>query len=383
MKRFFVFLITFLLILEGPSLSFAVGNHSTEPTKSYFVAFQNGTVDSALLKANGGEIKKQYKFIPVASVELTEQAVRSLAKNPKVSYVEEDSTVYASGEVTPWGISHVKSTDVQQKGITGAGLKVGIIDTGIDYTHEDLRVSGGVTFVSGTTDFMDDNGHGTHVAGTVAALHNTVGVIGTAPEVSLYAIKVLDRFGSGSYSDIVSGIEWAITNHLNILNMSLGGSSSSRTLKEAMDKAYNSGILLVASAGNNGYSSKGTITYPAAYDSVIAVGAVDQHNIRASFSSVGRQLELMAPGVSIQSTVPGGYAVYDGTSMAAPHVTGVAALMWQDKPSLSNIQLRNALNQTAFPLGDGFSYGNGLVDALAAINYTETTSTTNGGGEKK
>lgn len=222
-----------------------------------------------------------------------------------------------------------------------------------------------------------------NVAGTAAALHNTVGVIGTAPEVSLYAIKVLDRFGSGSYSDVVSGIEWAITNHLNILNMSLGGSSSSRTLKAAMDQAYNSGILLIASAGNNGYSSKGTITYPAAYDSVIAVGAVDQHNIRASFSSVGRQLELMAPGVSIQSTVPGGYAVYDGTSMAAPHVTGVAALMWQDKPSLSNIQLRNALNQTAFPLGDGFSYGNGLVDALAAINYTETTSTTNGGGKKK
>lgn len=365
MKRFLVFLASLLLILGGPSSSFASTYQAPNPIKNYFVAFHS-TVDPEMLKAKGGKIKNKFKYFPVASVELTESAAQSLAKDPKVAYVEEDGEVHTTGQVTPWGISDVQSVEVQQKGITGSGIKVGIIDTGIDYNHEDLKVSGGVTFVPGTTDYRDDNGHGTHVAGTVASLNNKVGVLGVAPQVSLYAIKVLDQNGSGNYSDVVSGIEWAITNHLNILNMSFGGTSSSRTLKAAVDKAYNSGILLVASAGNNGYNSKGTITYPAAYDSVIAVGAVDQQNNRASFSSVGRQLELMAPGVGIQS---GGYAVYSRTSMAAPHVTGVAALVWQAKPYLTNIQLRNTLNQTAVPLGDSFSYGKGLVNALAAINY--------------
>ncbi|MFC4767622.1 S8 family peptidase [Effusibacillus consociatus] len=334
------------------------------------------------IKSKGGKIKKQYEYIPVASVEMTEAAAQSLAENPKIAYVEEDGKVQATDQVIPWGIPHVKATNVQQNGLTGSGIKVGILDTGIDYSHEDLKVSGGVTLVPGTTDYRDDNGHGTHVAGTIAALNNTVGALGVAPQVNLYAIKVLDQSGSGNYSDVVAGIEWAITNHMNILNMSLGGTSSSRTLKAAVDKAYNFEILLIASAGNNGYDPKGTITYPAAYDSVIAVGAVDPQNNRASFSSVGRQLELMAPGVGIESTVPGGYAVYSGTSMAAPHVTGVAALVWQAKPSLTNLQLRNTLNHTAVPLGDSFSYGNGLVDALAAVNYSETINTS-GGGKKK
>ena len=151
---------------------------------------------------------------------------------------------------------------------------------------------------------------------------------------------------------------------MNIINMSLGGTAKSRTLEQAVDKAYEFGILLVAAAGNNGYDKKGTITYPASYDSVIAVGAVDQQNNRASFSSVGRQLELMAPGVGILSTVPNnGYASYNGTSMASPHVTGAVALVWEAKPSLTNIQLRNLLNDSATYLGDSFEYGNGLVNS--------------------
>ena len=219
---------------------------------------------------------------------------------------------------------------------------------------------GGISFVDGTTDYLDDNGHGTHVAGTVAALDNEIGVIGVAPQAELYAIKVLDQNGSGSYSDIIAGIEWAIDNNMNIINMSLGGTAKSRTLEKAVNKAYESGILLVAAAGNNGYAKKGTITYPAAYDSVIAVGAVDQNNNRASFSSVGRQLELMAPGVSILSTVPdNGYESYNGTSMASPHVAGVAALVWEAKPNLTNFQLRNLLNETSTYIGDSFEYGNG------------------------
>lgn len=323
-----------------------------------------------------------YKYFPVIAVQLPENALEAVVNNPIVEYVELDGKVKASSQMTPWGVSHVKATDVHQMGVTGRGIKVGVLDTGIDYMHEDLRVIGGATFVEGSTDYLDDNGHGTHVAGTVAALNNTIGVLGTATQASLYAIKVLDEYGSGNYSDVVAGIEWAITNQINILNMSFGGSSSSLTLQAAVDKAYNSGLLLIASAGNNGYDRKGTITYPAAYDSVIAVGAVDQNNKRASFSSVGRELELMAPGVEIQSTIPGGFAVKSGTSMAAPHVTGVAALLWEAKSGLTNVQVRNTLNITATWLGDAFSYGNGIVDAQAAINYSETT-TTSGGGKKK
>ncbi|WP_339063965.1 S8 family peptidase [Tepidibacillus marianensis] len=225
-----------------------------------------------------------------------------------------------------------------------------------------IYVVGGTSVLTGVNDYFDDNGHGTHVAGTIAALDNEIGVIGVAPQAELYAIKALDQYGSGNYSDIISGIEWAIDQHMDIVNMSLGGTTSSKALKAAVDKAYNSGILLIASAGNNGFSKKGSITYPAAYDSVIAVGAVDQQDIRASFSSVGRQLELMAPGVGIESTFPNNsYSTMNGTSMASPHVVGAAALMWESQPTLTNVQLRQLLDENAVPLGNSFEYGNGLI----------------------
>ncbi|HEY0827869.1 MAG TPA: S8 family peptidase, partial [Bacilli bacterium] len=349
--------------------------------KTYFIAFST-SVDLNLIKTNAGEVKRQFKYMPVVAAQLPEKAVLALEKNPNIAYVEEVGVVQAIGQLTPWGISHIKATEVQQTGVTGTGIKVGVIDTGIDYTHEDLQVSGGETFVQGTTNYMDDNGHGTHVAGTIASVNNAVGVLGVAPQSLLYAIKVLDQYGGGSYSDLVAGIEWAITNQMDIVNMSLGGSNSSKTLETALNNAYNAGILLVAAAGNNGYDRMGTISYPAKYKSVIAVGALDQKNQRASFSSVGRELELMAPGVGIDSTVSGGYASYSGTSMASPHVTGAAALVLQAKPTLTNVQVRNYLNQTAVSLGDSISYGNGLVDAAAATNYSEKATTSVGGGKK-
>lgn len=383
MKRLLSLITCIVLVVVLASTSFAYGEKSkdTPMMKPYFVSFDT-EVDLNVIKSFGGEIKRQYKFMPVVAVNLPEKAVQALSNNPKVVYIEEDGNVQATGQVTPWGIPHVDADEVQQTGVVGSGVKVGIIDTGIDYTHEDLIVSGGATFVQGTIDYMDDNGHGTHVAGTVAGVDNTIGVLGVAPKVELYAIKVLDQNGSGSYSDVVAGIEWAIRNNIDILNMSLGGSQGSKTLQSAIDNAYNEGMLLVAAAGNSGYDRKGTIGYPAKYDSVIAVGAVDQQNNRASFSSVGRELELMAPGVNIHSTVSGGgYDSYNGTSVATPHVSGVAALVWEAKPELSNIQLRNTLNNTAITLGDSFYYGNGLTDVLAAVNYTEESRSNEGGSK--
>lgn len=384
MKRLPLLLLSLILYLSLASIAFANGVDHTPNTqlkRTYFIGFHSN-VDSNVIKVNGGEIKRQYKYMPVVAAKLPNKAVQALLSNPKISYVEEDGVVQAIGQIIPWGISHVKGTDVQQTGIYGSGVKVGVIDSGIDYTHEDLQVVGGVTFVQGTTDFIDDNGHGTHVAGTIAATNNSLGVLGIAPLSQLYGIKVLDQNGNGSYSDVAAGIEWAISNQMDIINMSLGGSSSSFTLQSVVDNAYNAGILIVGAAGNNGYDKKSTITYPAKYDSVIAVGAVDQQNIRAYFSSVGRELELMAPGVDIESTVLGGYGYYNGTSMAAPNVSGIAALIWEANPELSNVKLRNTLNETAVSLGKSFYYGNGLIDALAAINYSETSKTTTGGGKK-
>jgi subtilisin len=368
-------LVVLLMIISSQSLVFGESIGKEISMKRYFVSFHT-EADPILIKSVGGDIKHIYKYIPVISANLSESAVKILSKNTKIKYVEEDGRVKITStldlgilQTTPWGVSHVKAPDVHKEGIKGTGIKIGVIDTGIDYTHEDLNVVGGATFVDGTIDYMDDNGHGTHVAGTISALDNLLGVIGVAPNTSLYAIKVLDKNGSGSYGDVVAGIEWAVSNNIDILNMSFGGSLSSQTLESAVDIAYDQGLLLVAAAGNNGYDESGTITYPAKYDSVIAVGAVDQENNRANFSSVGWELELMAPGVSIESTVPGGYNNKNGTSMASPHVAGVAALVWEMKPEINNIQLRSILNETATSLGDSFSYGNGLVNAINAVNY--------------
>lgn len=362
-----------ILIFTLTTSTFAYGKlQANATTDTYFVAFES-KIDKNVIKRHGGVVDKQYKHIPVVTAKLSGKAVEALIKNPNIAYVEKDAQAKISSQIVPWGIPHVKATDTQNLGYTGKGVKVGIIDTGIDYTHEDLQVSGGINIINGTADNMDDNGHGTHVAGTVASINNGLGVIGTAPQAELYAIKVLDKNGSGSYSDVVAGIEWAIDNNLNIINMSLGGTFKSKTLEKVVDKAYDSGILLVAAAGNYGYARQGTITYPAAHNSVIAVGAVDQQNNRAYFSSVGRQLELMAPGVDILSTIPNNkYDSYNGTSMASPHTAGVAALVWEAKPELTNVQLRNSLNKTATYLGDSFDYGNGLVNALEAIKYQET-----------
>jgi subtilisin len=181
MRRLLFILTSFICIIAITSTSFASGMEKPPNFKSYFVAF-NKDVDVSLIKTYGGEIKRQYKFMPVVSVNLTEKAAEAIKNNPKVDYVELDGVVKAIGQETPWGVPHVKASDVQNTGITGYGVKVGVIDTGIDYTHEDLKVSGGETFVEGTTDYMDDNGHGTHVAGTVSALNNTVGVIGIGPK---------------------------------------------------------------------------------------------------------------------------------------------------------------------------------------------------------
>jgi subtilisin len=342
----------------------------------YLVGFKN-TPDPGIITAAGGRVVRTFSIVPAAAVQMSPQAADALSRNPSISYVEPDYTVYAHSQTVPWGIDRVFGDETYSfttwNTTKGSGIKVAILDTGIDKNHEDLKsnVIHGETTVDNTDWGDDGNGHGTHVAGTVAALDNDLGVVGVAPQVSLYAVKVLSDGGSGTVSSVVAGIEWAVEQDIPILNMSLGSSSDSQTLRNACDAAYAAGHLIVSSAGNSGNpGGRGdNVGYPARYESVIAVASSTINNTRSSFSSTGPAVELIAPGSSILSTLPGNnYGTYSGTSMASPHIAGVAALAWASNSSLSNSEVRQILRDTAQDLGLSSNHqGYGLARADLAV----------------
>ncbi len=249
----------------------------------------------------------------------------------------------------------------------GRGVRVAVLDSGIDLDHSDLRVAGDVSFVDGAGDGDDDNGHGTMVAGIIAALDNGVGVTGVAPDAELYAVKVLDSAGHGTGAGIVGGIEWAIDNEMQVIVMSFGSARSlPRSVRRALDRAAKAGIVLVAGAGNTG--DQGIIYAPANHEAVIAVGAADRRGERADFSGTGADLELLAPGTGIVSTYRGGgYATGSGTSLAAPYVAGLAARLIAAGTGDSDA-IRDRLHKTARDLevpGRDAQTGYGLVLATA------------------
>ena len=373
---YFILVISMLFMIIVP----ATAAIRPVETQSVLIGFNNfpQAAEYGLLRAHNAKVVKQYTIIPAMLIEVPVQAMEGLKRNPLVDYVEADAPVYAVEQTVDWGVTRVKAPEVWNLAsgpVTGNGVKVAVLDTGIG-PHEDLTVADRVNFVSGSTD-SDVNGHGTHVAGTIAALDNDIGVKGVAYDADLYAVKVLDDSGSGSISQVVSGIEWAVTNNMDIINMSLGSSSSSQALEDACIAAYNSGLLLVAAAGNSG-NRRGTgnnVSYPARYESVIAVAATDKNNERAYFSSTGPAVELSAPGVSIYSTYNNNsYASLSGTSMASPHVAGVAALVKSANTGLTNLNIREILRSTATNLNMPDSHGGyGLVNALAAVQAALTT----------
>lgn len=375
MKKLLSVVLVFVLFL-----GLLIPTYAQKPEKQQYLVQFEGKINRGILKAFGvseEEILHTYDLLPLMLLELSENQAKGLANNPHIKALELNAEAYALEQTTPWGITHVEGIQAHQAGYTGQGIKVAILDTGIDNTHPDLalNVKGGYSVFTDTANsnpYNDGDGHGTHVAGTVAAVNNSQGVIGVAYSADLYAVKVLDNSGSGTYAGIAQGIEWAVNNGMQIINMSLGGSTSSTILENMCNTAYDSGILLVAAAGNSGKrNGRGdNVGYPAKYASVMAVAAIDSNNNRATFSSTGPAVEIAAPGVSILSTVPGGqYASYNGTSMASPHVAGVAALVLGARPQLTNVELRNILNSSATYLGTPEHFGNGLVQALKAINY--------------
>ena len=320
-----------------------------------------------------------------ASVTVPRADVARIAHLDYVASVHTDGTMHAylSESVTKIGADKVWST----YGIRGKGVTVAVIDTGIDYTHHALgggfgpgaRVIGGYDFVNNDRDPMDDNGHGTHVAGIIGA--NANGLVGVAPEVNLLAYKVLNADGSGRDSDIIAAIERALdpdengdpSDHADVINLSLGGGGDAESpVSIAVENAVDAGVIVAVAAGNNGGFYQ--IGSPAAAPDAITVGATDLNDGVAYFSSGGPAVplaikpEVVAPGVNILSLAPGGgTAVMSGTSMACPHIAGVAALLRALHPGWTVAQIKSAIVTTAEALnGDVMSSGGGRVDGMRA-----------------
>lgn len=498
-----------------------------------WVEFQPGAKAAVqqALQRSGAQFHYTFDQLDAFVVTVPQSALKGLQHNPNVVSIEEDvprylmgnpfsaaqvATTATTGQTVPYGVDMVQARDVwdaDRDGVvdsgapTGAGRTVCIIDTGLYTTHEDFA---GVDIIGGYSQvgdpwYEDGAGHGTHVAGTIAAANNNVGVVGVTPgAVSLYIVKVFDNNGNWTLaSDLVDAIYRCADAGANVVSMSLGGSRSNGKEKRAFNNLYNQGLLFVAAAGNDGTTN---YSYPASYDAVISVAAVDSSGTVADFSQKNDQVELAAPGVGVLSTIPwvetntvtvagttyaanhiefsargtasgplvdgglcdsvgnwkgavvlcergsisfydkvtnvqnsggvaaliynnapgnfygtlgdgntssiialslsqedgqylianylgatadivstvdkpaSGYEAWDGTSMATPHVSAVAALVWSAFPQLSNVDIRNALDATAKDLGApgrDTSYGYGLVQAYDAIQYLGGSS---GGG---
>lgn len=256
---------------------------------------------------------------------------RLFKNKTSIGDVETKMVAMDVGEKVDWGLDKLgipSSWSVS----TGQGVKVAVLDSGIDLKHPDFQgaVAAYKDF-TGRNDVTDYCGHGTHCAGIIGARKNGIGIIGVAPDCQLYIGKVLDNTGSGSFDNIVDGVNWCIEQKVHIISMSLGGNSPYEPLRLAITRALDYGITVIAAAGNNGSVLRGnsfTTSWPANYDNVVAVGSINRNMIRSQFSSVGERVDIMAPGEEIYSTYPPQkYAILSGTSMATPFVAGVAALI--------------------------------------------------------
>ncbi|GAB3725901.1 hypothetical protein GCM10028862_00550 [Luteimonas pelagia] len=486
-------------------LATMVGAASAADKERVWVQFKPGSKAQVqrALKGAGGEVHHAFDGLNAFAVSLPSQAIAGIRNNPNVRLVEADAVRKPMAQIQPYGIGMVQAPEVWAAGTDGDGITVCVIDSGIHAAHEDFQ---GVNLIGGYPSGWNNDscGHGSHVAGTIAAKDNASGVVGVnTGNLSLYIVKVFDGASCGwSYSsDLVDAANRCANAGAKVINMSLGGSFSSSTEATAFQNLYNQGVLSIAAAGNDGNTRH---SYPASYDSVVSVAAVDSTKTVADFSQQTNQVELAAPGVGVLSTVPqvdatasvdgasyivsalelthqgtasgaianggrctsagswggktvlcergdisfadkvnnahaggaaavivynnapggfsgtlgsagpaipavsmsqedgqylaankigananvstipdnqgNGYAYYDGTSMATPHVAGVAALVWSANPTWTNAEVRSALAATAQDLGSAGrdnAYGWGLVQAKAALDELQG----GGGGE--
>ncbi len=312
-----------------------------------------------------------------------EAMVDRLSKDPRVEYAELDHLVHATiipndtGYTYQWGPSKIQAPAAWDVTVGSSDIIIAIVDTGVDLDHPDLnaKIVSGWDFVNDDPIAQDDHNHGSHVAGIAAAeTNNHQGVAGISWQARIMPVKVLDNEGDGSYSDVAEGILWACNHGATIINLSLGGSAYSHTLEDAVEQAAGNGCLIVAAAGNG---SGDGVDYPARFPEVMAVAATSQNDVRAGFSDYGPEVEVAAPGVDIYSTLWNDkYGLKSGTSMAAPHVAGLAALVWSVCPYLTHEEVRTIIQSTADdrgPAGWDVYYGFGRINALAAVEGTSVS----------
>ena len=402
MRRFF-FLLPFLLLVffaltakirATVSLTFDSSSYAPGEIIVQFRPLVPQGIMERITQDSGAQIKERLflprTFVLKVPTGQEENLAKTFSQNLLVSYAEPNFKAYALAVPNDpyfslqWGMTKVQGPEAWDISHGSSAAQIAILDTGIDKDHEDLAAKT-VARVNFTTTASDDDlyGHGTHVAGIAAALtNNSIGVAGLGYEASLMSVKVLNDSGSGYYSWVANGINWAANNGAKVINLSLGGSSGSTTLKNAVDYAWSKGVVLACAAGNSGNTSP---TYPAYYSNCLATAATDSNDQKASWSSYGSWVDVAAPGVNIYSTFPNhpytinkslNYDYGSGTSMATPHVAGLAGLLFGYNLGLSNTQVRSAIETYADDIaGTGSYWSQGRINAYRSLSSLSVTPT--------
>jgi thermitase len=381
--------VAILLISSLSTIVFAASPSSSPPVSDFssqqiLVKFKPGTSlpeAAQIHRQLGGQVKETIAGIGVQVITVPKGQAMAKAKayglNARVAYAEPDFVAQAIGSPDDpyfglqWGLTKVEAAQAWEMTNGSNSINIAIVDTGVDMDHPDLvdKLVSNINLTNfGNPD--DVYGHGTHVAGIAAATtNNGAGVAGLGYEATIMNVKVLDDNGMGAYSWIVSGIIWATDHGAEVINMSLGGSYASSALEDAVNYAWNKGVVLVAAAGNNGDTVP---MYPAYYTNCIAVAATDANDARASWSNYGDWIDVAAPGVSIYSTLKNGnYGYLSGTSMASPHVAGLAALVLTTVSDANgdgklNDEVRSQIEATCDDIGiNGIGYGR--INAASAV----------------
>lgn len=372
----------------------ALKQHDKKPEKTrYLIQFKHSLASQASPLVSGeqqiynlqGTTKRLLNKQNTIAAELSSTAIQQLKNDPNILFIEKDPVRnLAHKGYSGYGIPMVQAPLVADT--ASSNQKICVIDTGYDSRHEDLpngaNITGEVLDVTGGKRnlgnwFEDTYGHGTHITGTLAALGNNIGLEGILPNgtLNIHHVKVVDNAGYWRVygSDIIASLNACESAGATVVNMSLAGWEMSELEETALQDAYDAGMLLVGAGGNHGTAK---YAYPASYKSVISVGAIDSAKDAWMFTQQNDQIELVAPGVEVNSTLPNNkYGKWDGTSVAAPHVSGVAALVWSHFPECSAYQIRDALTQSAQDLGNigrDDVYGFGLVQAKAAVDWINT-----------
>ena len=413
------------LLAIGAAPAVAAGQPSAEGQVKVIVTFDSspGKAARRAIERLDGTVDAKLALVDGLAARVPRGQLRKLARDPVVASVELDArlTIFDHSANTgdleyenAWGVEHIGTPAVHAAGIRGAGVRVAVIDTGIDYIHDDPddapynvdpeflgNYAGGYDFANGDDDPLDDNGHGTHVAGILAAEKNGYLVSGVAPAVDLFALKILDANGEGDVSNLILALQWALDNDIDLVNMSLGTHEVSPALATAVAAAHSQGLLMVAASGNvNPFVWQELlygcpVAYPGAYPEVLSTTFTNGNNALTGYSCTGPEVDFASPGDQVVSTVPigtcmfctpQGYSAQSGTSMASPHLAGTVALLLSagladagGDPGLldevrgrlcSTADLGFGVNSTPIPSTDArypSYFGCGVIDADGAV----------------